>query len=131
MIKRITVDNFQEFTKKIKIGQEEFIPMLPFVKTKYHTFERYKNYSDAGIFLIDDLGDDYCLYHLYHLNEGDDTLRITLVLPSCWEKRIQIVEKSLSNFIKWFLTEDSSKKFNKDLIDINGQHCNDDRRCDS
>ncbi len=111
-IQMITADNFSIFAERVEIDLDKFIPMLPFVKTNYHNFDRYKTYSDKGIYLIDNLDNgEYCLYHLYHLDEGDDTLRITFILPSSWERRVQIVEKSFSNFIKWFREEDSSEKF--------------------
>lgn len=110
-IKRITSDTINEFAEKIEHAKENFIPMLPFVKMPLHDFDRYKSYSDKGIYLIDYIGDDYCLYHLYHLSEGDDTLRATLILPSNWDKRFEIIEQSIPNIKEWFLEEDDSKKF--------------------
>ncbi len=67
-----------------------------------HDLIRYKQYSEKGIYLIDYIGDEYCLYHFYHLSEGDDTLRATLILPSSWEKRFEIIEKSIPNIKEWF-----------------------------
>jgi len=110
-MKRITLETMAEYADKIEYAKKHFIPMLPFVKIDYHNFDRYKTYSDKGIFLIDYIGDEYCLYHLYHLTPGDDTLRATLILPSSWEKRFEIMEKSIPNLKEWFLTEDASKKF--------------------
>ncbi|MDP4087777.1 MAG: hypothetical protein Q8930_00750 [Bacillota bacterium] len=110
-IKRITSDIMDEFSQKIEYAKHSFIPMLPFVKMPFHNFDIYKSYSDRGLFLIDYLDEGYCLYHLYHINKGDDTLRATLILPSSWDKRFEIVEKSIPNIKEWFLNEDSSKKF--------------------
>lgn len=110
-IKRITANTISEFADKIEYAKANFIPMLPFVKMPMHDFDRYKFYSEKGIYLIDYIGNEYCLYHLYHLNEGDDTLRATLILPSNWEKRFEIIEKSIPNIKEWFLSEDNSKKF--------------------
>ncbi|MDQ0087896.1 hypothetical protein J2T12_001302 [Paenibacillus anaericanus] len=110
-IKRITSDTISEFAQKIEHAKENFIPMLPFVKMPLHDFDRYKSYSDKGIYLIDYIGDEYCLYHLYHLSEGDDTLRATLILPSNWDKRFEIIEQSIPNIKEWFVEEDDSKKF--------------------
>lgn len=110
-IKRITSDTINEFAEKIEYAKDNFIPMLPFVKMSLHDFDRYKFYSDKGIYLIDYIDDEYCLYHLYHLGEGDDTLRATLILPSNWNKRFEIIEKSIPNVKEWFLMEDNSKKF--------------------
>lgn len=110
-IKRITSDTISEFAEKIEHAKENFIPMLPFIKMPLHDFDRYKSYSDKGIYLIDYIGDEYCLYHLYHLSEGDDTLRATLILPSNWDKRFEIIEQSIPNIKEWFVEEDDSKKF--------------------
>ncbi len=110
-IKRITSDTISEFADKIEYAKTSFIPMLPFVKMPLHDFDRYKLYSEKGIYLIDYIEDEYCLYHFYHLSEGDDTLRATLILPSSWEKRFEIIEKSIPNIKEWFLAEDTSKKF--------------------
>ncbi len=111
IIKRITSDTISEYADKIEYAKANFIPMLPFVKMPLHDFDRYKLYSEKGIYLIDYIGDEYCLYHLYHLSEGDDTLRATLILPSNWNKRFEIIEKSIPNIKEWFLSEDNSKRF--------------------
>jgi hypothetical protein len=110
-IEKITAKTITEFAEKIEKAKLKFIPMLPFVKMSFHDFDRYKHYSDKGIYLIDYIGEEYCLYHLYHLSEGDDTLRATLILPSSWEKRFEIIEKSIPNLKEWFLTEDKSNYF--------------------
>lgn len=110
-IKRITSNTINEFAAKIEYAQENFIPMLPFVKMPLHDFDRYKSYSDKAIYLIDYIGDEFCLYHFYHLSEGDDTLRATLILPSSWDKRFEIIEQSIPNIKQWFLEEDDSKRF--------------------
>ncbi len=110
-IKRITSDTISEFADKIEYAKATFIPMLPFVKMPLHDFDRYKQYSEKGIYLIDYIGNEYCLYHFYHLSEGDNTLRATLILPSSWEKRFEIIEKSIPNIKEWFLAEDTSQKF--------------------
>jgi hypothetical protein len=110
-IKKITFDTMKEFSEKIEYGKNNFIPMLPFIKIPFHDFDRYKAYTDKGIFLIDYIDQEYCLYHLYHITPGDDTLRASLILPSSWDKRFEIVEKSICNIKEWFLKEDSSKKF--------------------
>lgn len=111
MIKRIMQENFSEFADKIEYAKDTFINMLPFVKIPFHDFDRYKQYGDSGIFLMDYIGDEYCLYHLYHLSQGDDTLRATLILPSSWEQRFEIIEESIVNLKEWFLSEDTSKRF--------------------
>jgi hypothetical protein len=100
-----------EFSSKIEYAKNNFIPMLPFVKMPFHDFDRYKSFSDKGLFLIDYVEEGYCLYHLYHSIPGDETLRATLILPSSWEKRFEIIEKSISNIKEWFLCEDNSKQF--------------------
>lgn len=111
-MKRITRETFFQFREKIEVGKRSFIPMLPFVKTDDHDFDTYMTFSEKGIYLIDVLdGGAYCLYHLYHLTSGDETLRATLLLPSHWEKRFEIIEASIPNLKYWFLTEDPSTKF--------------------
>ncbi|QOY38341.1 hypothetical protein AWH56_012880 [Anaerobacillus isosaccharinicus] len=110
-MKRITRENFFEYKEKIEIGKCHFIPMLPFVKLDDHDFDIYMTYSEKGIYLIDYLDDGlYCLYHLYQLTSGDETLRATLLLPSHWENRFEIIEKSISNLKHWFRVEEISTK---------------------
>ncbi|MDF2540399.1 MAG: hypothetical protein K0S47_117 [Herbinix sp.] len=111
MIKKITNETINEYAMKIELAKKNILPMLPFVKLPFHDFDRYKYFSEKGIYLIDYLEDEYCLYHLYHLTEGDDTLRATLILPSNWEKRFEIMEKSIPNLKEWFLQEDQSGQF--------------------
>ncbi|WP_026477786.1 GNAT family N-acetyltransferase [Alkaliphilus transvaalensis] len=108
---KITSETMHDFAEKIEYGKKHFIPMLPFVRIPYHNFDKYKTFSEKGIYLIDYVDDEYCLYHLYHLTPGDDTLRATLILPSNWNKRFEIIEKSIPNLKEWFLREDDSKKF--------------------
>ncbi|MBW9158929.1 MULTISPECIES: GNAT family N-acetyltransferase [Clostridium] len=110
-IKKITSDTMKEFSQKIEYGKNNFIPMLPFIKMPFHDFDRYNSYNDKGLFLIDYLDEGYCLYHLYHLIQADNTLRATLILPSSWDKRFDLIEKSISNIKEWFITEDTSEKF--------------------
>lgn len=110
-IKKINSDTIKEFAEKIEQCKINFIPMLPFVKMPFHDFDRYKLYSEKGIYLIDYIGEEYCLYHLYHLTQGDDTLRTTLILPSNWDKRFDIIEASIPNIKRWFMEEDSSGRF--------------------
>lgn len=110
-MKRITWETFYEYKEKIEIGKRNFIPMLPFVNTDDHDFDVYMTYSEKGIYLIDNLDNDlFCLYHLYHLTSGDETLRATLLLPSHWEDRFEIIDKSISNLKHWFLAEENSSK---------------------
>lgn len=110
-MKKITIDTMKEYAEKLEQAEGSVIPMLPFVRMSFHDFERYKSYSDKGIYLINYLGNEFCLYHLYHLSEGDDTLRATLILPSSWEKRFEIMEQSIPNLKEWFLQENQSKYF--------------------
>lgn len=110
-IKRMTADTINDFAEKIEYSKNNFIPMLSFVKMPLHDFDRYKFYSDKGIYLIDYIESEYCLYHLYHLSEDDGTLRATLILPSEWDKRFEIIEKSIPNVKQWFLDKDKSEKF--------------------
>lgn len=110
-IKKITFDTMEEFSNKIDYAKNNFIPMLPFIKMPFHDFDRYKSYTDKGIFLIDYLKEAYCLYHLYHITPGDRTLRASLILPSGWHERFGIVEESIKNLKDWFFKEDSSERF--------------------
>jgi hypothetical protein len=111
VLKLITQDNFDLFVKGIETGQRDFIPMLAFVKNEHHDFDRYKKFSPNAIYLIDYVGEDYCMYHLYSLKDDDRTLRTTLILPSNWDRRFEIVEKSLPNIKNWFLSNDNYDEF--------------------
>jgi hypothetical protein len=108
---KINPNNMQDYASKIELAKTNFIPMLPFVPMPFHDFDKYKTYNDKGIYLIDKFEDSYCLYHLYHLTPGDDTLRATLILPSSWDKRFEIIQKSIQHIKDWFLKEDNSKRF--------------------
>lgn len=104
-------ENFSEYIEKIEVGVREFIPMLPFIKAECHDFSRYKIFNPNAIYLIDYMDNDYCLYHLYRLKESEDTLRISLVLPSNWNRRVEIIEKSVPNLKEWFISNDKSRDF--------------------
>lgn len=107
----ITSENFSTFAEKIEIGQKEFIPMLPFVKNEFHNFDLYKKHNGKGTYIIDHLDGGYCLYYVYHLPGDPETLRMNLILPSSWERRVEIIEESFPHVIEWFKREDISKRF--------------------
>lgn len=114
------VDNLEkkkQFNKLFKAAEEEFLSMLPYERKPFHDFERYvmdtgneKHFFSASFNVIDEIGDDYCLYHLYYLNEGDDTLRTTLIMPSNWDKRFEILEKSIENLKAWVAKQVNIKR---------------------
>lgn len=110
-IKKITSETMATYVQAFEVAEKQMLPMLPYVKMPFHDFDRYKTYHDKGIFLMDTVGEEACLYHLYHLTEGDDTLRITLCLPTSWEKRFEILETSVPNLRQWFMENDPSKRF--------------------
>jgi len=107
----INENNFELFSKSIEAGLESFIPMLAFVKNSCHDFNRYKKYNPQTVYLIDYVGEDHCLYHLYSLKGDEKTLRTTLILPSSWDRRFEIIEKSLPNVKAWFLQQDQYRDF--------------------
>lgn len=110
-IKKMTSETMASYVQAFEVAEKQMLPMLPYVKMPFHDFNRYKTYHDKGIFLMDTVGEEACLYHLYHLTEGDDTLRITLCLPTSWEKRFEILETSVPNLKQWFMANDSSRRF--------------------
>lgn len=107
----ITPENFSTFAEKIEIGQNEFIPMLPFVKNELHNFELYKKHNGKGTYIVDHLDDGYCLYYVYHLPGDPETLRMNLILPSSWGRRVEIIEESFPHVIEWFRKEATSIRF--------------------
>ncbi len=105
-IKIITQDNFEEFSSKLKNGLENFIPMLPYLRTEYNDFNSYLKFNEKSIYIIDELSEtDHCLYNLYTFPGSETTLRIRLILPSNFHRRLDIIEKSIPNLIQWFNTQ--------------------------
>ncbi|KAB3531103.1 hypothetical protein [Alkaliphilus serpentinus] len=110
-------DKNMKFKRLFVKAEEEFISMLPFEKKPFHDFERYitntsneKHFFHSSFMAIDEMDEDYCLYHFYYLNEGDDTLRTTLILPSNWDRRFEILEKSIKNLKEWLKNQDHIKR---------------------
>lgn len=101
MIREINIDSISEFAEKIELAKQQFIPLLPFVKREFHDFDKYKQYSDKSIYLIDDMDEDYCLYHFY-LDKTNDALRTTLIIPSDYGRRFEILDRSIGNVVNWF-----------------------------
>lgn len=109
-MERINNDNRQLFVDSLDRAKEDMIPMLPYVKREFHDFDQYKIAGEKSILLRDEIGQHECLYHLYHLHEGDDTLRITLLLPTSWEHRFSIVNASIPRLMEWFKSNDNSNR---------------------
>lgn len=101
MIREIKTDFMSEFAEKIELAKQQFVPLLPFVKREFHDFDQYKEYSDKCIYLIDDMDEDYCLYHFY-LDKTNDALRATLIVPSDYGRRVEILNRSMMNVVSWF-----------------------------
>lgn len=101
MIREIKTDFMSEFAEKIELVNQQFVPLLPFVKREFHDFDKYKEYSDKCIYLIDDMDEDYCLYHFY-LDKTNDALRATLIIPSDYGRRFEILNRSMANVVSWF-----------------------------
>lgn len=99
---KITEQDMGNYLECLNKNLEHFVPMLPFVEHSFHTFDMYKSYPKRGLYLMDRLSEDEtCLYHMYQLHEGDSMLRATLVLPSSWEKRVEIMTNSIENLKNW------------------------------
>lgn len=110
-IKEINKDNFPEFKVLMEKGIKDFIPMLPFVKSELQDFERYLQFHNKAIYVIDEISEtENCIYHFFTLPDSKDLLRVTLMLPSSFENRIEIAEKSLQN-IKLWLQSKGYKRF--------------------
>ena len=95
----ITSESFGEFLTRYDAGMADFVPMLPFVENQYHNWAAYRSFSEDGVFLLDDLDGEHCIYHLA---KGPDALSLRLVLPSSWPKRAAIAAKSFGNLVRWF-----------------------------
>ena len=105
-IKEITKENFHEFKLLMEKGLENFIPMLPFVKSEFQEFGRYLKFNDRAIYVIDEISEtENCIYHFFTLPDSKDLLRVTLILPSNFDNRIEIAEKSLENIKGWLNTK--------------------------
>jgi hypothetical protein len=99
---QVTEKDMPDFLACLNKNLECFVPMLPYVEHTFHSFEMYKSFPKRGLYLLDSLSeDDSCLYHMYQLNEADSMLRATLVLPSSWDKRLDIMSQSVENLKKW------------------------------
>lgn len=98
---QITEETLPLFIACLEKGLKESLPMLPFVKREFHNFDIYKTLNKSAIYLLDTVGEHHCLYHLYKLDPNDSMLRTTLILPTSWEHRFEIIETSIPRLKAW------------------------------
>lgn len=105
-IKEISKESFHEFQNLLRKGLRDFIPMLPFVKSEFQDFERYLKFHEKATYVIDEISEtENCIYHFYTLPDAEDVLRVSLIIPSSFENRVDITEKSLGNIKSWLSTK--------------------------
>ncbi|QUI24095.1 hypothetical protein HZI73_18140 [Vallitalea pronyensis] len=130
MIKIINNNNRREFSDKIIKAEKEFFPMLGYRKMAFH--DRILNNHK-----IDDAGDkqradfmtkhwqmidyldngDYCLYHLFTTDSTPDVLMTTMIIPSNFERRIEIVEESIKHILQWAKEQGSFQYFKIQVLE--------------
>lgn len=109
-IKVIDKNSFKDYKKILEAGIKDFIPMLPYVKSEFNDFSRYLQFGEKAICLVDEVSkSETCIYHLYTLPDDDGLLRSRLLLPSSFENRFDIVDRSIQNFKKWLDTQPFKK----------------------
>jgi len=106
---RVNNDNRHLFIDSIDKAKRDMIPMMGFVEQDFHDFDQYKG-VESSILLRHEVGDESCVIHLYHLNPGDMTLRSTLILPSSWDKRVDIIRQTIPKLLEWFEGYDQADK---------------------
>ena len=98
-------EDFDRFAGKMGKAKTDFIPMLPFVKTEGNAWnlEVYRLQDEKSLHLIDELDKDYCLYHSRTDREpgSSSLLGFTTIIPSSWERRVEIMERSIPNLLEW------------------------------
>lgn len=132
MIKIINYANVEDkkiFSEKIVKAESEYFPMLGYKKLRFH--ERILNnhkvnnneiqnadFMTNHIGIIDYLDNgDYCLYHLFTTNETPDVLMTTMIVPSSFDNRYSIVDRSIKNILKWASERGSYSRFKIQVLE--------------
>ena len=101
-IQVVTVDSFSTFTQELKLGLDDYLPMVFGTKTESLKKTEWMNAFDDGYYwLIDDLDPGRCSY-LLRKAEGSNALWFSFIMPSDWKRRFDIFHGSLPGVIAWF-----------------------------
>lgn len=106
-IQNISERDFDAFTDRLKTGRKTYLPMIlgtSMASTKQT--EWLDAFNDQYAYLIDPVSDGDCVYVLRRADPRA-ALWFSLILPSDWDRRFEILDLSLPNLIGWFRGNDS------------------------
>lgn len=103
----LTENTFPEFTDRLQNGRKFYLPMI-FGTTaeSIKQTEWLDDFSDQYAFLIDHLSGGECTYVLRRADHRA-ALWFSLILPSDWDQRFDLLDASLPNLIEWFKNNDT------------------------
>ncbi len=130
MIKIIEPNNLKEFSDKIIEAERKYFPMLGYKKMPFHdkilnnhkinndSEKQNSDFMNKHWRVIDYLDNgEYCLYHLYVMKNNPSMLITTLIVPSSFNSRYEIVEKSIKNILKWMSKNPEFKSFKVQVLE--------------
>ncbi|WBW97791.1 hypothetical protein [Oceanirhabdus sp. W0125-5] len=131
MLKIIEPNNFKEFSDKILEAEKNYFPMLGYKKMPFHdkilnihkitddSEKQNASFMTNHLRVIDYLENgEYCLYHLFSMKSNPSMLMTTMIIPSDFNNRYEIVEKSIKNILKWMHEETEYKTFKIQILEF-------------
>ena len=131
MIKVIEPNNLKDFSDKILEAEKNYFPMLGYKKMDFHdrlldnhkidenSDKKIPDFMSKHLRVIDYLDDgEHCLYHLFAMKNNPTILMTTLIIPSSFNNRYEIVEKSIKNILKWIGENTEFKSFKIQVLEL-------------
>ena len=106
-IQSITDHTFSDFIDRLQDGRKCYLPMI-FGTTaeSIRQTEWLDAYDDQYAYLIHPLPGGECTYALRRADHRA-ALWFSLILPSDWDRRFDLLDASLPGLINWFMTNDT------------------------
>lgn len=110
-IQEINAKTFAEFTTRLEAGRKTYLPMI-FGTTTESTQQTawLDQFDDQYAYLIDTLPDGECTYVLRRTDHRA-AIWFSLIMPSNWDQRFDLLDASLPNVLAWFNEQDAYRYF--------------------
>ena len=110
-IQQINTNNFAEFLKRLEAGRKHYLPMIfgtSIESTQQTTW--LDQFDDQYAYLIVTLPHGECTYVLRRADHRA-AIWFSLILPSHWDQRFDLVDASIPHVLTWFNEQDTYRYF--------------------